>query len=559
MVPMSSLPAPARVGTLDACSPSARWPRPIRGRRRAPSSPTSRSSSRRRLRRDHGRVRRRQVDAAEPRRRPRPARRRLDRGRRRRPRVARRRRADAAAPRADGLRVPGVPRAALPDRRRRTSRCRWRCSGSRAIAARRAGRARCSPRSASATGSRAVPRELSGGELQRVAIARALVHRPRWCWPTSPPATSIRTARRRARAAARRIKGQRRRGHPGHALAGRRADRRPDAAADARRPARTGIAMSAVAARSIRIGVAATRPPRRARRAAAARAARHRSRSRWASRWATRCSSSTQPAVNELAPGVQTLSGDADLEVRGPARAASTRTSTRSSRAVPDVAVASPVVEVDARARRARRRAADRRRRRLPRRAARSPALVADGGRALRPLPPGRAVPDRRRRLAGSASSAGDTLAVQAGLGDVPLRVAGLLRGRRRAALRGDGHRRGAGRVRPPGPSDARSTCALAPGADVAALRERARARAAGGRGRRAARRRAARRAPACTRVVPRQPQRARAGGAVHRRPARVLDAGAVGRAPARAARAAARARRDAAAARRRCSSPRAR
>ncbi len=34
-----------------------------------------------------------------------------------------------------------------------------------------------------------LPQQLSGGQLQRVAIARALVHRPNWCWPTSPPAT----------------------------------------------------------------------------------------------------------------------------------------------------------------------------------------------------------------------------------------------------------------------------------------------------------------------------------------------------------------------------------
>ncbi len=37
------------------------------------------------------------------------------------------------------------------------------------------------------------PSQMSGGQQQRVAIARALVNRPCSCWPTSRPATSIRT------------------------------------------------------------------------------------------------------------------------------------------------------------------------------------------------------------------------------------------------------------------------------------------------------------------------------------------------------------------------------
>ena len=214
-----SLPAPARVGTLDACSPSARWPRPTRGRRRAPSSPTSRSSSRRRLRRDHGRVGRRQVDAAEPARRPRPARCRHDRGRRRRPRDARRRRADAAAPPADGLRVPGVPRAAVPDGRRRTSRCRSRCSGSADRAAGERVR-RCSPRSACATAARACRASCPAASCSasrsraRSSIARALVLADEPTGNLDPDsAASVLALLRDA------VKAAGRRGHPGHAFA----------------------------------------------------------------------------------------------------------------------------------------------------------------------------------------------------------------------------------------------------------------------------------------------------------------------------------------------------
>ena len=52
-------------------------------------------------------------------------------------------------------------------------------------------------------------------------------------------------------------------------------------------------------------------------------------------------------AVNELAQGVQTLSGDADLEVRGP-RGGFDEALYPDLARMPDVAVASPVVEVDA-------------------------------------------------------------------------------------------------------------------------------------------------------------------------------------------------------------------
>ena len=52
-------------------------------------------------------------------------------------------------------------------------------------------------------------------------------------------------------------------------------------------------------------------------------------------------------AVNELAQGVKTLSGDADFEVRGP-RGGFTETLYPTIARLPEVAVASPVVEVDA-------------------------------------------------------------------------------------------------------------------------------------------------------------------------------------------------------------------
>ena len=52
-------------------------------------------------------------------------------------------------------------------------------------------------------------------------------------------------------------------------------------------------------------------------------------------------------AVNELAQGVQFLSGDADLEVRGPRGGFDEALYPQLAR-LPEVAVASPVVEVDA-------------------------------------------------------------------------------------------------------------------------------------------------------------------------------------------------------------------
>ena len=45
-------------------------------------------------------------------------------------------------------------------------------------------------RSASRTCCRNTPTSFPAGQRQRVAAARATVARPRWCWPTSPPARS---------------------------------------------------------------------------------------------------------------------------------------------------------------------------------------------------------------------------------------------------------------------------------------------------------------------------------------------------------------------------------
>ncbi len=137
----------------------------------------------------------------------------------------------------------------------------------------------------------------------------------------------------------------------------------------------------------------------------------------------------------------------------------------------------------------------------------------------------------------------GDRLALQVGLAEVSLRVAGLLRGARARAPRRDGHRRGAAARSAASGRSAASTSALRPGADVGRSAAQLQALAAGPDRRAAAKRPAAQRQPVAR--LPGESERARAGGAVHRRLPRVLGAGAVGGAPARAARAAARARRD--------------
>jgi len=131
-----------------------------------------------------------------------------------------------------------------------------------------------------------------------------------------------------------------------------------------------------------------------------------------------------QAAVNELALGVQTLSGDADLEVRGP-RGGFAEAVYPQIAAMPEVAVASPVVEVDAKL------------------AGRADTLRIVGIDVFRAgyLQPG-LIPAAAERfdvfrsdvvfLSPAAArwldaGAGDAVALQVGLADVPLRVSGLL------------------------------------------------------------------------------------------------------------------------------------
>jgi putative ABC transport system permease protein len=131
-----------------------------------------------------------------------------------------------------------------------------------------------------------------------------------------------------------------------------------------------------------------------------------------------------QAAVNELAQGVQTLSGEADLEVRGPRGGFDEAIYPRIAR-MPEVAAASPVVEVDAKL------------------AGRDETLKIVGIDVFRAgyVQPGlvAASADRLDTLRPDAlflspaaarwldAGTGDTVRVQVALADVPLRVAGEL------------------------------------------------------------------------------------------------------------------------------------
>ncbi|HTR59625.1 MAG TPA: FtsX-like permease family protein [Casimicrobiaceae bacterium] len=133
----------------------------------------------------------------------------------------------------------------------------------------------------------------------------------------------------------------------------------------------------------------------------------------------------TGSAVNELALGVQTLSGDADLQLRGPRGGFDEALYPELAR-LSEVAIASPVLEIDAKlagrddalkivgvdAFRA---------------AAVEPALVAESGDRLDVLRPERLflTPAAGRWL---GVDAGDTLKFQVALREIALRVGGLVR-----------------------------------------------------------------------------------------------------------------------------------
>jgi putative ABC transport system permease protein len=133
----------------------------------------------------------------------------------------------------------------------------------------------------------------------------------------------------------------------------------------------------------------------------------------------------TGSAVNELALGVQALSGDADLQLRGP-RGGFDETVYPELARLPDAAVASPVVEIDAKI-------ADRDDVLKVvgidafRAAAVEPAFVAETGDRLDVLRPDRLFlsPAAARWL---GVETGDTLAFQVALREITLKVGGLVR-----------------------------------------------------------------------------------------------------------------------------------
>jgi len=133
-----------------------------------------------------------------------------------------------------------------------------------------------------------------------------------------------------------------------------------------------------------------------------------------------------QSAVNELAQGVRTIAGDADLSVRGPRGGFDEQVFAALARD-PEVAVASPVVEADVRvAGRAdplRVLGID-----LFRAAAIQPGLFPEGGERYDALRPDTIFLSNAAR-AWLGLDRGGTLVLQPGLREVPLRVAGTVPG----------------------------------------------------------------------------------------------------------------------------------
>ncbi len=249
-------------------------------------------------------------------------------------------------------------------------------------------------------------------------------------------------------------------------------------------------------------------------------------------------------AFNEFSAAARSLSGDADLQVRGATplfdESLYPRLATREG-----VALASPVLEIDVS---------------VPKQNAPLKVLGIDVFKARRIAPDLTGVPSAQAPFDVLADDAlflstaaqqwldariGGTVTLQNGTSPVRLRVAGgIARARAGPAHRGDGHRRRA---------MAASGCSAACRASICDSRAASIANGSGGRCRMNSaaaswcRRRGHRKPhrPAFARL-PDQHERARAGRAFHRRVPRVFDAGVGGRATPRAVRDAARARHDA-------------
>ena len=251
-----------------------------------------------------------------------------------------------------------------------------------------------------------------------------------------------------------------------------------------------------------------------------------------------------ESALGEFSAAVRSVNGEPDFELRGQRRGFDEALYARVARD-PRVAIASPVVEIETAA-------FDAAGRRVPLRIVGVDALVAAFARAGAAA--ASALEDRPVRAARS----GRDLPESAGRRALrsrrrPTRPAGADRrparpscaspaavDGERPAARGDGHRRRAGELRLARPAQPhrraprarrrsrRDCCATLP--LPAGVRAAAPDEASTAHLQRLAR-------------LPRQPHRARAGGAVHRRVPRLLDPRAVGRAAPAAARAARRAR----------------